>query len=248
MRKLYVRGDDAGGCLSANLAIERCLDAGVLRNVGVMACGLAFEDAAQRLAGRRDACFGMHVCLNSEWDEVKWGPVLPAEAVPNLVDDEGHFLWAPIANHERGLDLGQAMAEVRAQLARLRGAGFLVRYLDEHMGVGWVGGLHEALVGLAREEGLFLADELPYLPEAEATGEPRSDLLARAARIDSEALVVFHPGLDAPDMRAYRHAGIEPGQVARERGAETDLLTDPQLRAGLENLGIVPSPFPGTVE
>jgi predicted glycoside hydrolase/deacetylase ChbG (UPF0249 family) len=243
VRKLYVRGDDAGGCLSANLAIERCLDAGVLKNVGVMACGLAFEDAARRLAGRNDACFGMHVCLNSEWDAVKWGPVLPPEQVPNLVDDNGHFLWAPIANHERGLEVEQAMMEVRAQLARLRDAGFEVRYLDEHMGVGWVGGLGEALRDLAREEGLFVADAIPYLPDADATGDPVSDLLARAAKIETEALVVFHPGLDAADMREYRHVGIEPGQVAKERGAETDLLTDPRLRVGLESLGVVPSAY-----
>ncbi len=239
MKGLLFRGDDAGGCESANLAVAQCLNAGLLKNVGVMACGLAFGEAARLLADRGDACFGLHVCLNAEWDNVKWGPVLPAEEVPNLVDSSGNFLATPMLNHERGLDLEQAMAEVKAQLAKLRQAGFKVSYIDQHMGVGWVGGLGEQIAELARQEGLVSGDGWPCLPPEDDGADAVTRFLSRIdAAQEEHALSVFHPGLDREDMRQYRHEGLDPGQVAKERQADTDFLCDPRLRRSLEARGI----------
>jgi predicted glycoside hydrolase/deacetylase ChbG (UPF0249 family) len=69
--RFITRADDLGGSYSANQAIEQVIDAGFIKNVSIMACGPAVEDAARRLAHRKDVCFGMHTTLNAEWDRVK---------------------------------------------------------------------------------------------------------------------------------------------------------------------------------
>lgn len=74
--RFITRADDAGSSRSANRAIAQVVDGGFVRNVSLMACGPAIEDAAQLLAHRKDVCFGMHTTLNAEWDKVKWRPLL----------------------------------------------------------------------------------------------------------------------------------------------------------------------------
>ena len=71
------RADDAGSCESANLAIAEAIDAGIVKNVSVMACGPALEHAVSLLKERRDIDIGLHVTLNAEWVKAKWPPVLP---------------------------------------------------------------------------------------------------------------------------------------------------------------------------
>ena len=118
--KLIIRGDDAGGTVSANVAVEQCVRGGVLRNVSVMACGPAIDDAAARLTSYPDVCVGLHVTLSSEFVVPRYRPVLPPERVPSLVGPDGCFLPAPMDLHQRGFSLDDAVAEVVAQLSRAR--------------------------------------------------------------------------------------------------------------------------------
>lgn len=244
MKRLLLRADDAGSCESANLAIAEACAFGLLKNVSVMACGPAFEEAARMLPGFSGVAFGLHVCLNAEWTGPKWGPVLGAAAVPSLVDAHGYFLPTPALLKEKGFFVEEAEAEVKAQLARLRASGLPVTYLDEHMGVGWVPGLRERLHALAAREGLLVRSDsytgLPPLPEgAKGHGDLPWEWAARLeAAPDGVYLVVTHPGRDAPDMHTFVHPGLEPGQVARERDAERRALTDPGFAEALTRLGV----------
>ena len=89
--RLITRGDDCGAALSGNAAIRDAFREGILRNTSVMVPGPVVEEAAQMLAHERDLCFGLHCTLTAEWDRVRWGPVLPPDRVPSLVDRRGHF-------------------------------------------------------------------------------------------------------------------------------------------------------------
>ena len=237
--RLVTRGDDLGSCHSANSAIAEAVACGTLRNASVMVPGPVFEAGAQQFAQREDVCIGLHITLNAEWDEVKWGPVLPPDEVPSLVDGNGHFLPAPMDLHRRGFNHDEAMAEIEAQLHRARTAGLRIAYIDEHMGVGWLGALRERIRVLAQREGLVDAHDFMALPPAGNNG----DLVLRwCAQLQSAApgtyVLVTHPGRDAGDMRRLHNAGTQPGSVARERDAERQALCDPRFAAKCRDNGV----------
>jgi predicted glycoside hydrolase/deacetylase ChbG (UPF0249 family) len=242
--RLVVRADDAGSCISANEAVEAACDAGTARNVSLMVPGPAFDDAARRFAGRTEVCVGLHVTLNAEWAGPKWGPILPPSRVSTLVDDATRFFTPyPMDLQQRGFSVAEAIAEVEAQLAFARAAGLMITYLDEHMGVGWLPGLRDALAALARREGLIDATILPLsgLPRVEMPAAGEEDaaeslvnrwLAALDACEPGTYLLVTHPGKDAPDMQAFYVVGGEPGVVAWERDQERQALTRTRFREG----------------
>jgi predicted glycoside hydrolase/deacetylase ChbG (UPF0249 family) len=229
--QLVTRGDDLGSCESANIAILEAVACGTLRNTSVMVPGPAFSTAAKLFTQRDDVCLGLHITLNAEWDAVKWGPVLPVQEVPSLVDEHGHFWPTPGILHERGFNPDEAMAEIEAQLLRLRESGLHISYIDEHMGVSWIGGLRERIRELAQREGLIDAYSFGGLPAVQSAND---HLLARwQTQLENAEpgayVLVTHPGRDAEDMQQMYFQGTQPGEVARERDAERQALCDPRF-------------------
>lgn len=232
--QIVTRGDDAGSCASANTAMLEAVTQGVLRNISVMAPGTHVEQAADLLRNLPGVDFGLHVCLNAEWSQTKWGPVAGAGRVPSLVEPDGNFTQQPLVLHERGYSVDEAMIEIEAQYDRLVDLGFPIAYVDEHMGVGWISGLRVRINEFARAKGLIIAGELPYFP-VEAVGVEA--FLAALGSLDGGPYVwVNHPGADAADMQAFHHPGLESGQVARERDADRRFWTDSRLRGAFQPL------------
>ncbi|MBC8066026.1 MAG: ChbG/HpnK family deacetylase [Chlorobia bacterium] len=226
--RIIFRADDAGCAESANLGILDCLEAGVVKNVGIMAPGPAFEHAASLFRGIKNVDFGLHITLNAEWEQVKWGPVATKNEVPTLLDGD-FFTSFPKTLHDRGFSVEEAIYEIRAQLERVRNAGLDVAYVDQHMGVGWINGLGEAISRLIEEEGVCDGAEVPSL-------EQGPNILARIQRADGTRMFVAHPSRDGVDVRQFQHEGLEPGQVAEERDAERRMLIAPEF-AGAMKLG-----------
>ena len=102
---LVTRADDAGSCNSANVAIWNCYRRGIVLNASVMVPAPAFEEAAELLGSEEGLCVGLHVTLTSEWESVRWGPVLPAEEVSSLVDEHGCFPRSRRALEDNGARL-----------------------------------------------------------------------------------------------------------------------------------------------
>lgn len=230
--RLVTRADDAGSCPSANRAIVEAIQHGYVRNVSVMAVCPYVEEAAEMLRPLPDVCIGLHMTLNAEWDEVKWGPVLPADRVPSLVDADGYLHQNPRITHEKGCDADEVLAELAAQLARLRELDLPVAYCDQHMGFGWLPGVAERLEALARREGLLLGrGELSPLPRADGAFDDVGDEVVARLRLTRPGayLLVGHPGYDEPDMRRFRHEGLAPGEVARQRVREREQFTSPKV-------------------
>lgn len=236
MKRCLFRADDAGSCPSANRAVLECLRNGVVRNASLMAPPKAFAELGELFAGLEGVDFGVHVTLTAEWQGPKWGPVLGASRVPSLVDPEGHFWPTGQAMIEAGFDVDEAVAEVRAQIALVRDTGFRPAYIDEHMGIGWLPGLGEALDDLGRQQGLILFKELSfeYLEGVDAT-RPASLLEQVDALDQGVGLHVTHPGFDAPDMHTFVLPDAPAGVIARERDAERRMMSDPALREALDH-------------
>ena len=187
-----------------NAGVRRAVAGGLVRNVSVLACGPAVEELAEWLP-RAGVAIGLHVALNAEWAAWRWGPVAPREAVKGLLEADGHFTREPGVLHERGAPVEEMLREARAQLARLRALGIEPDYLDEHMFVGWVGGLRAALAELARAEGLVEAGRWEPLKTPPRKGEADTDVVGRwsaaLAGLGSGAsgarVLITHPGGDA---------------------------------------------------
>lgn len=236
--RLVTRGDDAGSCQSANRAILESINAGVLRNVSVMVPGLAFDEAAQMFRGRDDLCLGLHITLNAEWDTVKWKPVSPINKVPSLLDENGYFLETPSLFHERGFSENQAMLEIRAQLQKARDAGLNIQYVDEHMGVSWVGNLRERIADLCLAENLLDAHSIPALPIEQNDDCLTSWIESLRVAPSGDYVLVTHPGCDADDIHIFTRENLQPGEVARERDAERRAFLNPDLPQLLQKISV----------
>lgn len=234
---LIIRGDDAGASDGANRAILEACAAGGLCNVSVMACGPAFPAFAEKARGLTHVCFGLHVTLNCEWNESCWGPILGPERVPSLVRSGGAFRHTPMDHHTNRFLLEEAIAEVRAQLLRLRTAGLTPYYLDEHMGVGWLPGLRDALDNLARTEGLFYLETAPFQRLEGAPDKRYANAAAFQTLLTNlhggPHLLITHPTYTEP------HAQWPGGpDDALTREADRLLLLDPRLPQVLNESGV----------
>ena len=250
MTPIVIRADDAASCSEANRAIAACADAGSVRCVSVMATGPALAEAASLLAHRNDIEIGLHVTLTSEWEKVKWGPILPPDGVPSLVDANGAFLPMPDDLRERGFSVDEALQEVAAQLTRLRDVGFRPTYLDEHCLVSWISEeLDDALHSFAVSEGLLPVKWLALKPASYQVRygyEPTEGVeegITRGVPGFDGLIWVTHPGWDEPGgaMRRFHLRGeANDGSVARDRDEERQILCDPRLFINLRNVGVIP--------
>ncbi|MFF2815256.1 ChbG/HpnK family deacetylase [Kitasatospora cineracea] len=225
--RLVVRVDDAGLSEGVNRAVVEALRGPAARSVSLMVPGPAAAHAAALIAPLPGVACGLHVTLTSEWERPRWRPVLPARAVPSLLDRDGFLPHTADELHARGgVDPREAAAEITAQLDRAREWGLTVRYLDEHMGVGWVAGAGEAVRAVAAAQGLIDADRLVPALAAPAGGDLRAVL--RQARPGPHVLIT-HPGHDDATLRALRGTGFPDGGVGTARDADRRLLADRAL-------------------
>lgn len=231
MSPVVFRCDDFGSGHAANRGILAAVSAGIARNVSVMANGPALADGAKALSQVPNIDIGVHVCLNSEWDEVKWGPVLPPEEVPSLVGADGWLTPSPNVLHAMGFELEDIEKEVRAQILKIREVGLVPNYLDEHMGVGWLPGVGDLLARIAEEEGLVYGPKLDWWSGTEAPVGP------------GPFINVTHPCEDDAELDNWRHEDIPFGQVRRERAADLEFLVNPERSSELQRFGLISATY-----
>jgi YdjC-like protein len=217
--------------------------AGLLKNISVMVTCPFIEEAAALFARRAEFCFGLHVTLNAEWDAVKWGPVLPPEAVPSLVDEHGLFFLGPHVFREHPPHMQEILAELQAQLHKARRLGFPITYVDSHMLIELdVDGLEEQMSAWAAQEGLLYHG---YYDRPLPMGEPKDDPVeAFIGRLEAlqpgQYLLHAHPAVDSSEMRALGNKGTTGEQLAATRSMDIQLFTDPRVQACYERLHILP--------
>lgn len=241
--RLITRGDDLGSNRSANEGIRRAVEAGIVRNVSVMATCDAVEEAAAMLAGNREVCFGLHFVLTAEWDNVKWGPVVGADRAPSLVTEGGFFPSDLAYFREHPPRKDEVLAELDAQYAKLRGLGFDIRYLDTHMILEWgIDWLEAELADWAQRHGLrYWAYYCNFLRPAEGAEDPLDAHLRQLEGLQpGQYLFVAHPAVDSPEMRALGNARENGETIARTRATDILLFTDPRVAELCAREGIEP--------
>jgi predicted glycoside hydrolase/deacetylase ChbG (UPF0249 family) len=246
--EVLLRLDDIGMNHSLNLAMEEVAERGIPFSTSVLFVGPWYQEAVEILRKYPKVSVGVHLALNSEWKNYRWGPVLGQAAVPSLVDSVGYF--RPSVQDFLGsrYDLGEVERELSAQVERALKSGLKIDYVDYHMGTAVsTPELRAVVERVAKKYHLGISR---YFDEDshELWGEPVDRKLPRFLQIlegmkpGQPNLVVFHVAERMPEMDALidqnaasqNVAGGGPG-VSVHRHAELQALLSPEFAAWLRD-------------
>jgi len=238
--EVLLRLDDIGMNHSVNLAVERVAATGMPFSVSLLFVCPWYQEAVEILKKYPQVTVGVHLALNSEWRNYRWGPVLGKGGVPSLVDSVGYFLPSSTAFLASKYDLGEVEKELTAQVERALASGLKITYVDAHMDMAEATPqLREIEERIARKFGLGIST---YFGESYFTlwGVPVAskkaallDHLAKARR-DSVNLIEVHVAERTPemeviyDMNAPSQNAPDAGVVAH-RNAEMQTMLSPEL-------------------
>jgi chitin disaccharide deacetylase len=240
--EVLLRLDDVGMNHSVNLAIEKVAATGMPFSVSLLFVCPWYQEAVEILKKNPQITVGVHLALNSEWRNYRWGPVLGKGGAPSLVDNVGYFLPSSPAFLASKYDLGEVERELTAQVERALASGLKITYVDAHMGmVEATPQLREVEERIAKKYGLGISTyfgESYYSLWGVAVAAKKSTLLAHlaAARRDSVNLIEVHVAERTPemevifDMNAPSQNAPEAGVVAH-RKAELETMLSPELAA-----------------
>jgi predicted glycoside hydrolase/deacetylase ChbG (UPF0249 family) len=149
MKKLIVNADDFGLTKRVTEAIVDAHRHGIVTSTTLMANGVAFETAMALSRQMPRLGIGAHLNLS------EGKPVSPAHRIPSLLNARGRLyltpgrLWKGIAT--RRVNLADVETELRAQIAKIHGAGILPTHFDGHKHVHILPGVSDIVVRLAQE-------------------------------------------------------------------------------------------------
>ncbi len=244
---LLIRCDDAGLSQGVNDAFRDLAESGLPFSASVMTVCPWFPEAAEFLRKYPNVSVGVHLTLNAEWRELRWGPLRGSD-VPSLTDSLGYFLPSRALLMAKNPKLDEVERELRSQIQRALTAGLKPDYVDYHMGAA-VGTpeLRAIVEKLAAEFHLGISR---YFGEEDAGTvyrvEPHlktDSLVAIIGRLTNvkRNLLVFHISHDTPEMRALTDQNISGlPEMSKHREGELKALLSDEVRKAFASRGITP--------
>ncbi|HXN76770.1 MAG TPA: ChbG/HpnK family deacetylase [Gemmatimonadaceae bacterium] len=239
---LIIRTDDAGMSHSVNMALEKLIATGMPVSVSVMFPTPWYQETVDILKRHPEVAVGIHLTLNSEWKNYRWGPVLGRTAVPSLVDVDGYFFPSAEALHQNHPDLSEVEKELRAQIERALHSGLKIDYVDYHMGTAVrYPEFRDITERLANEYGLGMSQyfgDTRHDPQYSAAPRDKTDSLV--AMVDHLTprfnLVVTHVGIDDAELGALLDMNTSGplADMSKNRQGELDALTSQRFRDALK--------------
>jgi len=264
---LIIHADDAGMSHSVNRATIDAMENGIVSSASIMVPCPWFKEFAKYASQHPELDFGIHLTLNSEWENYRWGPVASPDLVPSLIDEEG-YLWDNVPLVVKHAKADEVLLELRAQIDRAKQFGVPLTHLDTHMG---------ALVSrpdlVAVYVNLGIEYDLPilFLRELDEKRKREYPLLAKGSALLAQQLAQhklplldhlaqFYGG-DTYEERRARYVeslrDLEPGineliihcgyaddelraitSSAERRDGDRRVFMDPEIAALIKGLGI----------
>lgn len=243
-REVLLRLDDVGMNHSVNTAIARVAATKLPFSVSVMFACPWYQEAVEILRRNPQIAVGVHLTLNSEWRNYRWGPVLGKAGVPSLVDSAGYFVPSVGEFLARTYDLGEVERELGAQMDRAMASGLTISYVDAHMGMAVATPqLRAVLEKVARKYGVGIS---LYFGESYQSmwGVPieakKRELLAYVDSVPptQTRMIEIHVAERTPEMEvlfdrnaAEQNSAAGLPLVARHRESELSAILSPEFAA-----------------
>lgn len=231
-KTLLIRCDDLGMSHSVNMAFKELMESGLKFSASVMFPCAWYQEAVDILKANPQITIGIHLTLNAEWKNYRWGPISGKDKVPSLVDKDGYFFPTRAAFFANNPNSEEIEIELRAQIERAINSGLKISYVDYHMGTAVEKPEHRAIVEkLAKEYGLAISR---YFGEVDVESmyavdidKKRDYLLNLINNLESEKinLLVCHIGKDFPELQAMidmNSFGL--AEMSKHREAELNAL------------------------
>ena len=223
--RLIIRGDDMGFSHYANVGCIKAYQEGILTVVEVMVPCDNFLEAVEMLKENPGLDVGIHLTLNSEWENNKWGPLTN---VPSLVDENGYFFpmtWPDAAYPPnkalgtRSCKLEEIEKELRAQIELAFSHLPQCSHATPHMGFNTISlEVNQLVFNLVREYNIDA--NIRYLPMSQVSLFEDANTLEEMISTAVKVLDNLGPGT----WEFYDHPGmiVEGEELAWHIGAEDD--------------------------
>ena len=129
---LIIHADDAGLSHSENRATIKTLEDGFVNSYSIMVPCPWYYEMALYAKNNPHYDYGIHLTLTCEWENYKFGPVLPVSEVPSLVDKNGHF-YKSREKLRQNASAEDVFKELKAQIKKALEFGLEPTHLDSHM-------------------------------------------------------------------------------------------------------------------
>jgi len=260
--------DDAGMSYDSNRGTIQALEGGVATSTSIMMPCPWVPQFAAYLKEHPQVDAGVHLTLNAEWKNYRWGPVAGKPAVPGLVDQQG-CLWGSVLEVVNHASPDEFETEIRAQVDKALAMGIQPTHLDSHMGTCFEQPFTERYVKVGIEKQipiLAIGGHMQYLGAEFGQFKPLIQLLAE--KVWKAGLPVIDDLVRQPTRgETYEQrkaelfqllSDMKPGVTqiivhctaptdvfqhisssGKAREAELRLMTDPEVRAFIKDKGIV---------
>ena len=242
-RLLIINADDFDMCHAQNEGTIRSIDAGMATFCSLMPTTPWHLHAAHFLREHPELSFSIHLTALSEYVHYRWAPLLPAQQIPSLVDEEKFFYADDRMIHlVQSAKIDELEAEFRAQIEKVLMFGLKPTHLDSHYFINKSRpDIFDLTFGLAREYGLALrVNEKEYVDKVQAHRLPTTEhgvldsgriapqqkgsVLADQLRNLPYGLSewALHPGIATEELKAVTSNPRVPGVTATPEGRQTD--------------------------
>jgi hypothetical protein len=239
---VLIRCDDIGMSHSVNMAAKKVLESGIPVSMSVMVPCAWFSEAVELLKQYPQVSVGIHLTLNAEWKQYRWGPVAGVKQVPSLVDSLGHFFPSRSKLFANNPQLAEIELELRSQIEKALKAGLKIDYLDYHMGASMqTADTRKIVEKLAAE---FKVGISRYYDEVDVEGGYAAPVASKLDTLVSKLstlqpggtkLFVFHVGMDDAELSAMEDLNpFGPKEMSKHRQAELNALISPIFQAMLK--------------